>query len=140
MVSTVNAQTLTTQNSKTLGVKILTPTKNQSVPAGSNLDISGTSTDDTVSDCVVGIIINSKKPYQNTSATGPGGANDFSKWNYKLTPQYTIINEGQNKITAKITCNAEPNLLQSTSNATSAVKFNSVNVTGTTAGGLPIPQ
>jgi len=140
IVGNVYAQAPVVQNSKTLAIKIITPAKNQSVPAGSNLDMSGTSSDDSASDCFVGVIVNSKKPYQNASATGPGGANDYSKWNYKLTSKYTVINEGQNKITAKLTCNAQPDLAPNTSNATSAVKYSSVNVTGTTAGGLPIPQ
>ena len=43
IVSNVYAQVPGAQNSKTLAVKITTPNRNQSVPAGSNLDISGSS-------------------------------------------------------------------------------------------------
>ena len=110
------------------GVKIVSPTRGQDIPTGT-LAVSGTSNDNITSDCHVNVIVNGIKPYQNTSATGPGGANDYSKWNFTLLSKYTVIKEGLNKITAKFYCNPNPSI----------ASFYSVNVTGTTTGILPKP-
>jgi hypothetical protein len=104
-------------------VKITTPTKGQQVPIGSSLIVSGTSSDNATSDCQVSVIANKIKPYQPTTASGPGGANDYSKWSFTLTPKYTAIKEGENKITAKYSCSSDPSL----------VSFSSTNVTGIAA-------
>jgi K319-like protein len=109
-------------SSNTIGVKITSPIKDQRVPVG-RLTISGTSTHNTTSDCQVSVIVNNVKPYQNATATGSGGNNDYSKWNFMLSPQYTMIKEGTNKITSKLVCADNPNLK----------KFYSVNITGVAA-------
>ncbi|MDQ6864165.1 MAG: hypothetical protein M3044_10105 [Thermoproteota archaeon] len=101
-------------------VKITSPAKAQHVAAGKNLVVSGTSVDNTTSDCNVSVIVNGVKPYRLASANGDAGHKDFSKWNFTLTPAYTIINQGQNKITAKFSCTNDPNL----------ISHSSVNVTG----------
>src|SRR5439155_10701403 len=44
----------------------------------------------------------------------------YSTWNYMLMPTYAAIKQGQNKITAKFSCNNNPSL----------ISHNSVNVTG----------
>jgi hypothetical protein len=102
------------------GVRITSPTKGQQVPAGIILTISGTSKDNAISDCHVNVIANDVKPYQNASAAGTGGANDYSNWTFSLTPKYTTIKEGANKITAKFSCNPNHGI----------ASFYSVNVTG----------
>jgi hypothetical protein len=105
-------------------VKITSPTTGQRVPIGKDLAISGTSIDDANSNnCQVSIIVNSIKPYQPTRAAGPGGANDYSKWNFVLSPsKYTTVKLGpNNKITSKYTCIDNPTV----------TSYNSVNVTGT---------
>jgi hypothetical protein len=101
-------------------VKITSPAKAQQVAAGKNLIVSGTSVDNTTSDCNVSVIVNGVKPYRLASANGGAGHNDYSKWNFTLTPAYTSIKQGQNKITAKFSCTNDPNLLS----------HSSVNVTG----------
>jgi hypothetical protein len=107
------------QPSNPLSVKILSPAKDEQVPAGQGLVVSGVSTDNTTSDCKVSVIVNAVKPYQQTVANGTGGINDYSTWNFIITPAYTSIKEGpDNKITSKLECN--PNL----------TKWYSVNVTG----------
>jgi hypothetical protein len=78
------------------GVRITSPTKGQQVPIGI-LTISGVSKDNATSDCNVNVIVNHVRPYQNTSATGSGGANDYSNWTFSLTPKYTIIKQGEIK-------------------------------------------
>jgi hypothetical protein len=101
-------------------VKITSPTKAQQVAAGKILMVSGTSVDNTTSDCNVSVIVNGVKPYRLASANGDAGHKDYSKWNFTLTPAYTIIKQGQNKITAKFSCTNDPNL----------ISHSSVNVTG----------
>src|SRR6266849_2488351 len=103
-------------------IKITSPTKGQQIPARSNLTIAGTFIDNgtTSPDCKVSVIVNGIKPYQQVVPTGHGGANDYSTWNYMLTPTYSAIKDGQNKITAKFSCSNNPSL----------TSHNSVNVTG----------
>ena len=101
-------------------VRITAPVNGQQVPIG-NLTISGTSKDNINSNCYVNVIVNDVKPYQNASAIGPGGVNDYSNWTFNLTPEYTTLKEGiNNKITAKFSCSSNPTL----------ASFYSVNVTG----------
>jgi hypothetical protein len=105
------------------GVRITSPTKGQKVPTVGDLTITGTSKGNatTTHDCQVYVIVNGVKPYQNASATGPVGPSDYSKWKFLLTPKYTLIKEGQNKITAKFSCRTNPKV----------ASFYSVNVIGT---------
>jgi hypothetical protein len=107
-------------------VKITSPHKGQQVPADSNILVSGISSpssaaDKSRTDCTVSVLLNAVKPYQNAVATGHGGTTDYSTWRYDITPNYAAIKQGQNKITAKISCAANP---------TNLTKFNSLNVTG----------
>ena len=102
-------------------VKIISPTKGQQIPASKDLTISGTSIDNATSNCQVSMNVNRVKPYQPATAAGTGGANDYSKWNFVLTSNYTTIKPGpDNRITAKYSC---------TDNQ-STVSYSSVNVTG----------
>ena len=100
-------------------VKIISPTKGQQIPASKDLTISGTSIDNATSNCQVSMNVNRVKPYQPVVATGPGGANDYSQWSVTLTSKYAPIQEGQNRITARISCDS--NTLK---------QFAHVNVTG----------
>ncbi len=109
-------------------VKINSPSKGQQVVAGKNLIVSGTSIDNTTSDCGVSVIVNGVKPYRLASANGGAGSKDYSKWNFTLTPAYTSIKQGQNKITAKFSCTNDPNL----------ISHSSVNVTGVGTSLTPI--
>jgi hypothetical protein len=102
------------------GVRITSPIRDQQVPAGAVLTISGVSNDNATSDCHVNLNVNHIRPYQNTSAAGPSGPNDYSNWTFSLTPKYTVIKQGLNEITAKFFCN--PNL--------NVASFYSMNVTG----------
>ena len=89
------------------GVKIISPVTSQQVSLQNNsnnetVQLTGTSTDNTTIDCQVSVIANDIKPYQNTTATGPGGENDYSAWTYFLAPP--LFKEGSNKVTARISC------------------------------------
>jgi hypothetical protein len=109
-------------------VKITFPSKGLQIPVHSNLTVTGMSlVNRTSSDCQVAIILNGIKPYQKAVPTGHGGANDYSTWNYMLAPTYAVIKQGQNKITAKLSCDKSK-----------LISHNSVNITGVTNSNLPI--
>jgi hypothetical protein len=108
------------------GVRITSPIRDQQVPAGAIITISGISKDNATSDCHVNVNVNHVRPYQNTSATGPGGTNDYSNWTFSLTPKYTVIKQGLNEITAKFFCVSNPNV----------ASFYSMNVTGVSPSGV----
>jgi hypothetical protein len=107
------------QSGDPIAVKILSPAKDERVPVGQQLAVSGTSTDNATSDCKVSVILNGVRPYQQTVANGTGGIDDYSTWNFIINPSYTTIKEGPgNKITSKLECTPNMN------------KWYSVNVTG----------
>jgi hypothetical protein len=109
------------QSSPTLHlVKITSPAKGQQVPVGKDLAVSGTSVTNKTADCKVSVKVNFINPYHDASPIGVGGNNDYSKWNFTLSPAYTTIKPGQNKITAKFACANDPAL----------ASHYSVNVTG----------
>jgi hypothetical protein len=109
-------------NPNTVNVNITSPVAGQQVPAG-NLTVTGISSDNSTTDCQVWLGWNEQKPFQTAVATGPGGVNDYSTWNFTYTPQYHIITNGTNELTAQISCFNSNTL----SNIT---KSYSVNVTG----------
>jgi hypothetical protein len=112
-------------------VNITSPTKGQYVPIGEDLTIIGTSIANATSNCKIIIVFNIIKPYQSAAGTGLGGAKDYSKWSFTLTPKYAAIKQGSdNKVTARYKCS-------SGNNNPSILSINSVNVTGA-AGNLPI--
>src|SRR6185312_8045357 len=108
------------QSDSTLGLKIITPPNDKSVPVGS-LTIMGTSTDDENSNCTVFVDWNNQKPFQKAISTGPYGEGDYSSWTYTYSPSYHNIINGTNNLTSKLEC-------QKHSVITS--KWNSINVTG----------
>jgi hypothetical protein len=112
----------------TIGIKITSPVANQQVPVG-ELTISGISTDNATTDCTVYADWNDQKPFQKAIATGLGGENDYSTWNFTYTQNYHLIANGTNNLTSKISC---------LNNATNVTKWNSVNVTGEV--GLATPE
>ena len=89
-------------------VKILNLMPFQSVELKKDLVISGESSDTTAKDCSVYVLVNGVQPYQSAVASGTGGATDFSQWQFVLHEKYTHLNEGNNKITAKLVCNSAP--------------------------------
>jgi hypothetical protein len=103
-------------------IKILSHVTGQQVPTG-ELTISGISSDDPTSDCQVSLIWNDSRPYQDATATGSRGEDDFSNWTFMFTEDYHVITDGVNKLTSRITC---PN--NTASNY--GTKWYSVNVIG----------
>lgn len=130
----------TTAAANNIGVKIISPAKGQQVPIGI-LKVEGTSTagqdldKEQHTDCQVSVILNDIKPYQPVTPTGSGGQNDYSTWNYMLTPDYGIIKEGVNKITSKLSCGSDGYGPTSASGINNTItKWYSVNVTGVAGG------
>ncbi|MDW0328532.1 MAG: metallophosphoesterase [Nitrososphaeraceae archaeon] len=89
-------------------IKILSPVTTQKATVGKDLLISGQSSDDDVKNCSVSVIVNDIRPYQNAFARGSKGLNDFSRWEFVLSNNYTHVIEGMNKITAKLLCESAP--------------------------------
>src|ERR671921_1552964 len=114
------------QSPPIIGIKITSPTTGQQVPVG-QLTISGRSTDNPTTDCTVYADWNNTKPFQKAIATGPGGVNDYSTWNYTYTNNYHLITNGTNNLTSKLSCF---NDISSNANLT---KNYSVNVIGVAA-------
>lgn len=108
-----------------IAIKIDSPLGNQQVPVG-ELTISGTSTDNSTSQCQVYVDWNNLKPYQLATPTGSNGSSDFSTWNFTYTSRYHLIQTGLNDLTSKITCLVPPA-------GPTVTKWYSINVTGTTS-------
>ena len=108
-----------------ISIKIESPLGNQQVPVG-ELTISGTSTDNSTSQCQVYVDWNNLKPYQLAIPTGSNGSSDFSTWNFTYTSKYHLIQTGLNDLTSKITCLVPPS-------GPTVTKWYSINVTGTTS-------
>jgi hypothetical protein len=120
-----------------ISIKIESPLGNQQVPVG-ELTISGTSSDNSSSQCQVYLDWNNLKPYQLATPTGSNGSADFSKWSFTYTSKYHLIQAGLNDLTSKITCLVPPA-------GPTVTKWYSINVTGTTSSNqstnvqLPLP-
>jgi hypothetical protein len=99
-----NSSNLLPSTIPTETIKIVNPTTTQNVSAGQGLQISGTSSDSPEKNCSVSVIVNNLRPYQEAIAKGSDGKNDYSQWEFALRDNYTQINEGENKITAKLLC------------------------------------
>lgn len=100
-----NSSNPLTSTIPTESIKIVNPTT-QNVSAGQELQISGTSSDTAVKNCSVSVIVNNLRPYQNAIAKGSDDKGDYSQWEYALRNNYTLIHEGENKITAKLLCSS----------------------------------
>jgi hypothetical protein len=67
--------------SKLPAVKMISPGNGENVTVGIPLSVSGVSSHDGVTNCLISLIINNIKPYQQVSAVGPAGSNDYSSVN-----------------------------------------------------------
>ena len=108
-----------------ISIKIESPLSNQQVSVG-ELTISGTSSDNSTSQCQVYVDWNNLKPYQLATPKGSNGSADFSNWSFTYTSKYHLIQTGLNDLTSKITCLVPPA-------GPTVTKWNSVNVTGSTS-------
>lgn len=102
-------------------VKITYPEADQHIPSG-KLTIYGTSSDSHLKLCQVFILLNDEKPYQNATATGREGKDDFSKWTFTFDPYYSLIREGENELVSKVICHHN--------DGTNSTSYNKISVTG----------
>ena len=103
-----------------IGVKITFPSNGQEIPVG-ELTIFGISTDNSTTDCQVNVDIDDTKPFQKATATGPMIKDDYSTWIFTYTQDYRLIREGENELTARISCLYGPVNLS---------KYHTVNIIG----------
>jgi hypothetical protein len=84
--------------------------------------------------CKVFADVNDNTPMRNVTPTGDTKEeDDFSKWAFTYTQDYQLIKEGENELTAKITClvrEVVDGVVDISSNGTSMSKWHTVNVTG----------
>ena len=108
-----------------LGIKITSHTTGQQVPVG-ELTISGISTDNGTTNCQVYVDWNDLKPFQNATANGSSGMDDYSSWKFTYADDYHLITEGINELTSKISCFDIPG----DTTIANTTKYYTVNVTG----------
>jgi calcineurin-like phosphoesterase family protein len=99
-----NLTSLPPEPAPTESIKVVDPITGEKVVAGQELKVAGESSDDPSKDCTVSVIVNNVRPYQNAFPVGAAGDGDYSKWNFVLSENYTGLIQGENKITAKLTC------------------------------------
>ena len=121
-LSTVPATAISGETNNMPGVKITSHYQDQHIPIG-ELNVSGISTDNATSDCQVYLDWNDLKPFQAAIATGPAGGNDYSTWSFLYSKNYHMIKEGNNELTAKVSCG----------DISGSPKYYSLNVTGISA-------
>lgn len=106
-------------------IQITSHEDGQQVPTG-ELTIRGISSDENEKNCQVYADVNDNTPMQNVTAAGDTrDPDDFSKWSFIYTDQYQLIGEGENELTAKISCFGLAN-----SNSGPLSEWYTVNVTG----------
>ena len=111
-------------------VEIIFPIQNQQIPLNTKLYISGTSDDNKYSKCKIMIVVNKEFPYRETQPIDNFGHGDYSKWSFILTPDYTKLHSGENKITSKAVCDEFHRTLVQDNVTGRFIKHSSVNVTG----------
>ena len=145
----INAQTLaplapssTSNDTGRPTIQIIIPKDDQQVPPG-ELTIEGISSDDEDNDCKVFADVNDNTPMRNVTARGDTKEDDdFSKWTFTYTQDYRLIGEGENELTAKITClvrEVVDGVVDMNSNGNSMSKWHTVNVTGVALPPSPNP-
>src|ERR671919_152109 len=132
-------------------IQITSHQDGQQVPPG-ELTIQGTSSDDEETECQVYADVNDVIPMRNATAAGDSGEEeDFSKWTFTYTQEYQLITQGENELTAKITCvndgESDLNPFPAGVGAGSAPpssplsEWHTVNVTGVTGvAAVPLPS
>ena len=113
------------------GVKITYPIDDQEVLVGEHAIFGTASYNATSGGCTVYADLNDLEPMQKVMPAGPNYTefgrtdNDYSTWIFTYTNRYHLISEGENELSAKLSCDIGP---------FNFTRFDSVNVTGISAG------
>jgi hypothetical protein len=113
------------------GVKIIYPIDGQEVPVGEHAMFGTASYNVTFGDCTVYADLNDLEPMQKVMPARPNYTDfgrtddDYSTWIFAYTNKYHSISEGENELTAKLSCDIGP---------FNFTRFDSVNVTGISSG------
>ena len=125
-------------------IQIVSPHDSQLVPPG-ELTIQGISSDNEETDCQVYADVNDITPMLRVTAAGDSGeALDFSKWTFTYTQDYQLIKEGENELTAKISCfddgalDLNPFPTGTAASDSPISEWHTINVTGS-LGAPPVP-
>src|SRR5919106_4381800 len=147
------AQSLTTSSPPSTDtglptIQIVSPHDGQLVPPG-ELTIQGISSDNEETDCQVYADVNDITPMRQVTAAGDSGeALDFSKWAFTYSQDYQLIKEGENELTAKISCfddgalDLNPFPTGTAASASTLSEWHTINVTGSLGAppiSLPLP-
>jgi hypothetical protein len=84
-------------------INISSPLPNQNVTIG-NLTVTGSSSDNSSSNCTVYVGWNDSRPFQKAVPNGSRGVDDYSKWNFTFDPTYHEIVNGTNLINSELSC------------------------------------
>src|ERR671919_2629560 len=148
------AQSLTTSSPPSTDtglptIQIVSPHDGQLVPPG-ELTIQGISSDNEETDCQVYADVNDITPMRQVTAAGDSGeALDFSKWTFTYTQDYQLIKEGENELTAKISCfddgalDLDPFPTSTAASDSPLSEWHTINVTaslGAPTVSLPLPM
>ncbi len=76
------------------------------------------------------IVVNKEFPYIEAQPVDNFGRGDYSKWSFILTPDYTKLQPGENKINLKAGCDKFHKSLVKDNVTGRYIKHSSVNVTG----------
>ena len=85
-------------------VEITSPKNGDSISPSSELTIKGTSSDTYNTNCTILTSINNIQPFQNASAIGSQGEQDFSNWSSTFSNAANLLWLGKNTITSLIVC------------------------------------
>ena len=129
-------------------IQIVSPHDSQLVPPG-ELAIQGISSDNEETICQVYADVNDITPMPRVTAAGDSGeALDFSKWTFTYTQDYQLIKEGENELTAKISCfddgalDLNPFPTSTAASDSPLSEWHTINVTGSLGAppvSLPLP-
>jgi hypothetical protein len=129
-------------------IQIVSPHDGQLIPPG-ELTIQGISSDNEETDCQVYADVNDVTPMRDVAAAGDSGqVEDFSKWTFTYTQDYQLIKDGENELTAKISCvddqtvDLNPFPASSPPSNSPLSEWHTINVTGAVGApsvSLPLP-
>lgn len=118
------------QTSSSSFVEINFPLQHQQIPLNTLMNNLGTSEDNKYSKCKVMTVVNKEFPYREATPIDNFGQGDYSKWSFILTPDYTKLQPGDNKITSKAVCDEFHRTLVKDTVTGLYIKHSGVNVTG----------